>query len=345
MFYIRRNTKEYGPLSAEKVKVGCISGKIHLLDLIRHENTQKYIPVNEFLELNNIQIQQEEEQLSDVFFNFFKLQTVFINPFKYIGLNHKDNTVLYIFLAIILIPFMGLLTRQIPLFSYCVFGFYFASIWALILYKVIGTKQTDLKKSLSIGLLTIIASIIVITLFHQTSIWTEFTKFINSDNFVVRFIGMLVGVSLLEEGLKQVFVYITINKGKEITLPRTAIFYGMIAGLAFGIFEGVEYQVGLNKTLNTDDNYFLNIIRLTSLPFFHAIWAGIGGYFASLSFLELKYKYSFRLMGLFIPATLHALYNTFGLNIFGILTLILSAILLTIYLTKNDLVVKQIIDL
>ena len=56
MFYIKRNTKEFGPFNAEKVKVACTLGNILLSDLIRHENTQKYITVAQFIELNNIQI-------------------------------------------------------------------------------------------------------------------------------------------------------------------------------------------------------------------------------------------------------------------------------------------------
>ena len=83
MFYIKRNTKEYGPFNADKVKAACNSGNIILKDLIRHENTQKYITIAEFLKLNNIQIQRTEEGLGDVFLNIFKLQSVFINPFKY----------------------------------------------------------------------------------------------------------------------------------------------------------------------------------------------------------------------------------------------------------------------
>jgi len=78
------------------------------------------------------------------------------------------------------------------------------------------------------------------------------------------------------------------------------------------------------------------------LPFFHAIWAGLGAYFASLSFIELRYKYSFRIVGVLIPAILHALYNTFGLNMYGILVIIFSTISLTVYVTKSDLIGEQI---
>ena len=101
MFYIKRNNIEYGPFNAEKVKADCISGNILLRDLIRHENTQKYITIAEFLKLNNIQIQQTEERLDDVFLNIFKLQSVFINPFKYLNSSVKENAIIYILLRIV----------------------------------------------------------------------------------------------------------------------------------------------------------------------------------------------------------------------------------------------------
>ena len=342
MFYIKRNTIEYGPFSADKVKAGCDSGNIILRDLIRHKNTQKYITIAEFLKLNNIQIQQTEEQIDEVFFNIFKLQSVFINPFKYLNSSIKENAIIYILLAIVLIPVLALYTSGTPMLSYSIYGLYFSSIWCLILYKIIATKQTDLKIILMISITTILASIFSIEFFHQTSIWSVFAKLIYSNNIILKFFAMLFGVAILEEALKQVFVYVTIIRDKKVILPRTAILYGMIAGLSFGIFEGIEYQMNLNKSFSVDVNYFTNIIRITSLPFFHAIWAGIGAYFISLSFIELKYKYSFRIMGLFIPALLHALCNTFGLNVFGIAIIILSSILLTVYLTKSDMVGKQL---
>ena len=128
MFYIKRNTIEYGPFSADKVKAGCDSGNIILRDLIRHENTQKYITIAEFLKLNNIQIQQTEEQIDEVFFNIFKLQSVFINPFKYLNSSIKENAIIYILLAIVLIPVLALYTSGIPMLSYSIYGLYFASI-------------------------------------------------------------------------------------------------------------------------------------------------------------------------------------------------------------------------
>ena len=125
----------------------------------------------------------------------------------------------------------------------------------------------------------------LIYLFHETSLWAIFKDNMYSSNLILSFFSMLFGVAIIEELIKQIFVYYVIYKNRNVTLPRTAIFYGMIAGLSFGILEGYEYQLTVNKTFDVDNNYFLNIIRLTSLPFFHAIWAGIGAYFASLSFI------------------------------------------------------------
>lgn len=244
-------------------------------------------------------------------------------------------------MGIVLIPVLALKLSAKPTISYIIYGIYFALIWAIILYKLIGTKQTNIKTAVYISLLTI-PTVSLIYLFHETSLWTIIKNNMYSSNLILSFFSMLFGVAIIEEFIKQIFVYNVINRNRNVTLPRTAIFYGMIAGLSFGILEGYEYQLTVNKTLDLDNNYFLNIIRLTSLPFFHAIWAGIGAYFASLSFIELKFKYSFRILGLIIPSILHTFYNIFNLNIFGISVIVISSLVFIVYLTKSNLVSKDL---
>ena len=342
MFYIKRNTQEFGPYYAKQIESAYISGNILKRDLIRHDKTDNYISIVEFLDINSIHIQQEEEKFSDVLFNLLKLQSIIINPFRYISSSIKENKIVYVLLAIVLIPIAALFFSEIPIISYSIYGFYFASIWALIIYKIIATEQTEIRIIIVIASSTIIATILFFAVYTKSPAWEIRESFINSDQFLVKFAGMFFGVAIIEELLKQTFVYLSIARSKIVLIPRTAIFYGMISGLSFGIFEGVEYQMGPNKTFDINNNYYLNIIRLTSLPFFHAIWAGLGAYFASLSFIELRYKYSFRIVGVLIPAILHALYNTFGLNMYGILVIIFSTISLTVYVTKSDLIGEQI---
>ena len=341
MFYIKRNTKEFGPYDDRQIKDAFISGSILKRDLIRHGKTDNYISVGEFLKINNLDLKQNEESLLEIIINILKLKSVFFSQLKYLKKGSEENSIIYIVLGIVLIPVLALNFSLTPIISYITYGIYFALIWALVLYKLIATIQTSLKKALLISLLTI-PSIGLIYLFHETSLWTIINENLDSTNLILNFTSMFFGVAIIEEFIKHVYVYFIISRNNNVTLPRTAIFYGMIAGLTFGIYEGVEYQLSFNKTLDANNNYFYNIIRLTSLPFFHAIWAGIGAYFASLSFIELKFKYSFRIMGLLIPSTLHAFYNTSGLNIFGITAIIISSLLLTVYLTKSYLVGKHL---
>lgn len=342
MFYIKRNIEEFGPYNSQQIKQSFADGTLLKKDLIRHQNTDKYITVFEFLRINNLRVSQNEERIVDLFKNVFSIQKVFLNPFKYLKSGFKENTIIFLFLAIVLIPVLALAFVEFPIVSYSIYGFYFASIWGLVLYKTIATNQVYFKSIIQIVIGTIMSSTLIIYLFHSSLLWEEIDMLIKAENILKKFLGMFFGVAIIEEALKQLFIYLEISRNKTVTIVRTAIFYGMISGLSFGILEGIEYQVTLNKELGVDQNYFYNIIRLTSLPFFHAIWAGIGAYFISLSFMMLKFKYTLRILGLVIPAILHALYNTLGLNILGILTIVFSAILLTVYLTKSNFVGKDI---
>lgn len=342
MFYIKTNIREFGPYDAKQIKQSFAEEVLLKKVLIRQQNTAKYISVTEFLQINNLTICQEKERFQDVFKNLFSTQKVFLNPFKYLSLGLKENIIIYIFSAIVLIPVLAILFADLPIFSYILYGFYFATIWVIILYKTIGISQVRFKNIFQIIVGTIIVSAISIYLFQSGFFWRKIELMITSKNIFYNFFGIFLEVSIIEEILKQLFVYVVIFKNKQITIVRTAIFCGMIAGLTFGIIECVEYKVPINKKLGIDQNYFYNIIRLTSLPFFHAIWAGIGAYFISLIFMILKFKYTLRVLGLLIPSLLHALYNIFGLNLMGVLIIVFSTVLLTVYLTKSDFVGKKL---
>ena len=55
------------------------------------------------------------------------------------------------------------------------------------------------------------------------------------------------------------------------------------SGIAFGVFEGVQYQVTINAQMDYTSAFYSNIARLTSLPFLHAIWCAIAGYFIAFA--------------------------------------------------------------
>jgi RsiW-degrading membrane proteinase PrsW (M82 family) len=98
------------------------------------------------------------------------------------------------------------------------------------------------------------------------------------------------------------------------------VFYGLMSGLGFGIYEGMNYQMNQNfSVMNNAPNlelgmaayYFDNMLRLTTLPFLHAMWTAIGAYFWSLSMLYRSRRRGLWAAALGIPSILHGFYDTF----------------------------------
>jgi RsiW-degrading membrane proteinase PrsW (M82 family) len=108
-----------------------------------------------------------------------------------------------------------------------------------------------------------------------------------------------------------------------------------MSGIAFGVFEGVQYQMVVNVKLDYANAFFMNVARLTSLPFLHAIWAGMAGYFIAFAKLYPKYRLSLYFLAIFIPAVIHGLYDTLGWTIFGLLLMLISVVLLMGYLKQG----------
>src|SRR5690606_35234727 len=115
--------------------------------------------------------------------------------------------------------------------------------------------------------------------------WDSLYGLVESDHFLVRVMGMFLAVGLHEELCKAAILFWLVRRPGSTLIPQTVVFYGMISGLGFGIYEGVAYQRSLNREQVIDIAYFLNVARLTSLPFLHAMWTGIAGYFISFAAL------------------------------------------------------------
>ena len=77
--------------------------------------------------------------------------------------------------------------------------------------------------------------------------------------------------------------------------------------------------MGVNAELEYSSSFFMNIARLTSLPFLHATWCAIAGYFISFANLYPKYSISLYFLAIAIPAVIHGLYDTFCGSYLGML--------------------------
>ena len=210
---------------------------------------------------------------------------------------------------------------------------YFSLLWGLFFYSVFKTSQVKVKPALAIFFATQVLILVMVEGLHVTS-WNPLYKLVESRNFFSRLIGFTLGVGVFEEAVKALPVAILCYRARGPLLPQTAVFYGLISGIGFGVLEGVEYQLTVNAKLEYNDSFFMNIARLTSLPFLHAVWAAIAGYFLSLSFLFPKNRYPLRILAIAIPAVLHGLYDTFGWSLIGLAVSYVGVGLLIVYLQK-----------
>jgi protease PrsW len=150
----------------------------------------------------------------------------------------------------------------------------------------------------------------------------------------------------LEEACKALPVYFLLLRRHRLSDPHTAAFYGAMSGLGFAIAEGAAYSIRYAFGLTAGNLGFgsyvaANTIRFVSLPLFHAVLAGIVGYFMGLAMINPSRQGLIVGLGLAIAATLHGLYNTFAGGIPGPLIIGLTILLFFNYLRRSQVMVAE----
>ena len=254
----------------------------------------------------------------------------------------KDKRLLYL-AGIGLVPAFALsLTRDV-MAGYWAVALYFSALWAMFFYYLFRTKQVELKYCFLCFFFTGIVSITVLLLLQRIPPWSVLYAMAQSTALPSRLLGMLLGVGVHEELCKAAVLLWLVKRPNKYLIPQTVVFYGMISGLGFGIYEGVAYQQTVNREQGVDMAYLLNIARLTSLPFLHAIWTGLAGYFISFAALYPRRRYGLWLLAIGVPAAFHATYNTFGWGLLGLGSALLSVVLLMTYLSTCAQMQKNLI--
>ena len=151
-----------------------------------------------------------------------------------------------------------------------------------------------------------------------------------------RHFGYIFGVGVPEEACKALILFYIARRGAA-QAPQAMLFYGLMAGLGFGIYEGVDYQMERNLRFShfASEYYLLNMLRLTTLPFLHAIWTGIAGYFIGFAHLYPQRKRGLLIVAIGLPALLHGFYDTFSTSVLGLFFALLSVFALYLYLAKT----------
>ena len=343
---INRNGVDYGPYSISAVLTALESGQVLLHDFARDADevaaplialrallAQESVPIPASLKICSFHRLKNDLKTID-WGVVFPLQEV--KSFNWL----HDKKLLYL-------SFVGLL----PMFAmavlppgwagYWAIALYFSALWSIFFFYLFRTPQVEGRLCPVIFFSTGFGSILILSILQMVPPWTWLYSMAESSQLLTRFVGMFFGVGVNEEICKAAILFWLVRRPGKLLMPQTVVFYGIMSGLGFGIYEGVTYQMTVNRTAGVDAAYFLNIARLTSLPFFHAILTGIAGYYISFATLYPRKRYSLTILAICIPALLHACYNTFGWNLIGLSSVFLSVLLLMTYLSNCKTMQKK----
>ena len=245
----------------------------------------------------------------------------------------KDRKLLYL-AGVGLAPMLALALAPGNWAGYWLIALYFSGLWSLFFYYLFRTPQIENRICALCFFFTGIVSVAGLLIIQAVPPWTILYQMAKSGDVLPKFVGMFLGVGINEELCKAAILFWLVKRPGKLMIPQGVVFYGMMSGLGFGIYEGVDYQRNINRSMEIDTAYFLNMLRLTSLPFLHAIWTGIAGYFISFAALYPRRQYGLWIVAIGIPALFHAVYNTFGWNLVGVGSAMLSVVLLMTYLAN-----------
>jgi protease PrsW len=222
-------------------------------------------------------------------------------------------------------------------------GIYYACIWGVLLFDLIKPTQFSWNDTLKCILFTVVVGVPLLLFLQRVPLF-RFLYDATRGGLLPRLVGFVLGVGVLEEFCKALPVYLFLLRSHRLSDPQTSAFYGAMSGLGFAIAEGTAYSLryALNLTqgdINLGSYVLASTIRFVSLPLFHAILAGISGYFLGLAAINPARQIAIIGIGIAIAATLHGFYNTFAGGVLGLVTIGFSILLFVAYLRRS----KQLI--
>jgi RsiW-degrading membrane proteinase PrsW (M82 family) len=331
-YFIERNNQRHGPYDLRTLVVYVEDGQILMQDRIFNLNGRS-LTVRDILKSNGIKVKIKNNGNIIKQIKLFGAKLLLPKDSLSFKSLKSDRRLLIIALVglapAFLISFIGA-----GFITFYAIALYFSMIWGLFYYTVFSTSQVIVKKAVVLFFLTQITIFLLVYIINIPAINPFYILIEPNKGFISKLLGYIFGVGLFEEFVKLFPVYLLVRKSNEPLKPQTVVFYGLISGIGFGVFEGVIYQLTINIKLDYSSSFLMNIARLTCLPFLHSIWSGISSYFLAFAFLYPKNRKSMWFLAIAIPAILHGVYDVFGWSIVGLLISYLGVPLLLIYL-KN----------
>lgn len=346
-YYVDRNSKMYGPYEpqqlAEMVKIGKLLKQDRVVEEQPAVSTfmDKKISVGDVLNLHNIKVAVDNEgslleQAKQVG------SRIWFSKDIYKWSEIKKDSRLMLLGIIGLAPLVAMhILPDIDIVTFYAIALYFSCIWGVFFYHMFKTKQVDLK--LTAWLFFAVQVLMFFVWNMGLNRLNLFYAFVDNGGLISNSLGYILGVGVTEELVKAIPLIVIATRAKKPLIPQTMVFYGVMCGIGFGVYEGVEYQMEVNRQLDYNSSFFMNIARLTSLPFFHSMCSGLAGYFISFAVLKPRYRQFLYFLAIAMPAVLHGLYDTFADSILS-LFFGFSVVLLLNYYVNNDKAVQQALN-
>jgi|GEM_PF-1844023 protease PrsW len=286
------------------------------------------------------------------------LWSLLTQPFTHISqIPWKRRRAIIILALCGVVPLAASILTKSTSIQYWTLALYFSVLWAAFFAIVYHDEGADPKIALAMYFGTGLFSIPLLVLALQKGLESARQGLVDSAQLFIALPANVLFVGLPEELAKSLPLFILC---RFVKLPplRLFIYYGLIAGLGFGFYEAIDYQRHMNletamqqlstaiaalshgaKPTDAEKSvlsryYIENVLRLTSSPFFHAVWSGIAAFFIWFGMRFPAHRIGFFAIAILLPAIFHGLYDGFlALNqpALTVLVAILSASLLGVF--------------
>ena len=136
---------------------------------------------------------------------------------------------------------------------------------------------------------------------------------IQYEQLIIKIMMVFIGGAMIEEVVKYLVVRLLIFQNAELDEPVDLMLYMIIGALGFAAVENILFLLNypqMSEGILTPLNALIAMgCRFVSATFLHALSSAVLGYFIALSFLNIKNKKRYFLLGLLISSILHGIYN------------------------------------
>jgi len=185
------------------------------------------------------------------------------------------------------------------------FGIYFAVGWLLILRFALRPERIGWQLPAAVATLTALVGAPLAGLVEQVLLGSS----------TPGLVSFMIVVGLVEETVKWGAVYLLVYRPGHKLTPLTYMYLGVVAGLAFGVAEAINYSVLYADSLSEIGIAGIGtytaaaLVRLTVLPLLHACMSGISCFFLGLAAWRSSHRVPLILTGLGLAIVLHGLYD------------------------------------